>query len=407
MAKNNILCSLDIGTSNTRAIVGEIDRDGNVNIIGIGQSKTTGLKKGIIIDIEATVRGINDAVGQAERMIGEEIDSVFVAIGGPQTTLMRNKGVVAVHGEDKEVSSADVERVILAAQVLAIPPEREIINVSPTTYIVDGYEGIKDPVGMIGVRLEVEALIITGKATYLQNIRRCVERAGLEVAGLVLKGLSSGTMALTQDERELGCALIDIGGGVAEISLYQHDNILSFVSIPQGGDLITHDLAHGLRVPYAQAEQIKLVYGAATHETAGDDRIKIESVGSNQPFELEVSELVDYIQPRIEEIFDFIRNELIKAGFDKPPGGGIVITGGTCQLPGLADVAARKLGTNVRIYRPRQIGVTDPSFTASTSILQYLAGRNPLHMLQRQSRGGRSFGGLIDKIKSLFTELFG
>lgn len=407
MAKNNILCSLDIGTSNTRAIVGEIDREGNVNIIGIGQSKSTGLKKGIIIDIEATVRGIIDAVSQAERMIGEEIENVYVAIGGPQTTLMRNKGVVAVQGDEKEVTEADVERVIQAAQVLAIPPEREIINVSPIAYIVDGYEGIKDPVGMIGVRLEVEALIITGKATYLQNIRRCVERAGLEVNGLILKGLSSGVMALTQDERELGCAVVDIGGGVAEISIYQHDSIVSFASIPQGGDLITHDLAHGLRIPYAQAEQIKLVYGAATYETVGEEMIKIESVGSNQISEIDVAHLVDFIQPRVEEMFDFVRNELIKAGFTKPPGGGVVLTGGTCQLAGLAEIAACKLGTNVRVYRPKQIGVTDPSFTASTAVLQYIARHNPMVVNKQQSKGGRQVRHLAEKIKLMFSELFG
>jgi cell division protein FtsA len=405
LAKNNLLCSLDIGTSNTRAIVGEVDRDGNVNIIGIGQSKSTGLKTGIVIDIEATVRGIVDAVSQAERMIGEEIGSVYVAIGGPQTNLISNRGVVAVQGDDKEVTSADVERVIQAARVLAIPPEREIINVCPVSYIVDGYEGIKDPVGMIGVRLEVEALIITGKATYLQNIRRCVERAGLEVAGLIFKGLSSGAMALSHDERELGCALIDIGGGVAEISVYKHDSILSFISIPQGGDLITHDLAHGLRVPYAQAEQIKQVYGAATVETAGEDVIKVESVGSSQPYEVVASELVEYIQPRVEEIFDYIRNELIGAGFDQPPGGGIVLTGGTCQLPGLAEIAARKLGSNVRIYRPRQIGVTDPSFTASTAVLQYISRLDPA--LLQKPKGGRSAQRFAEKIKAIFADLFG
>lgn len=406
MAKNNLICSLDIGTTNTRAIVGELDRDGNANIIGIGQSRSTGMKKGIVIDIEATVRGITDAVSQAERMIGEEINSVFIAIGGPQTNLLSNKGVVAVQGEEKEVSSSDVDRVIQAAQVLAIPPEREIINVSPVAYIVDGYEGIKDPVGMIGVRLEVDALIITGKATYLQNVRRCVERAGLEIAGLIFKGLSSGAMALTPDERELGCALIDIGGGVSEISLYKHDIMLNFVSVPLGGDLITQDLAHGLRIPYAQAEQIKLVYGAATPETAGGDSIKIESVGSSQPEEIEVASLVDYIQPRVDEMFDYIRNELIKAGFDKPPGGGVVLTGGTCQLPGLTDLAARKLGTNVRIYRPRQIGVTDPSFTASTSVLHFISRNNPV-ALQKQIRGGRQAHKFAEKIKALFTELFG
>lgn len=405
MAKNNLLCSLDIGTSNTRAIVGEVDRDGNVNIIGIGQSKSTGLKTGIVIDIEATVRGIVDAVSQAERMIGEEIGSVYVAIGGPQTNLISNRGVVAVQGDDKEVTSADVERVIQAARVLAIPPEREIINVCPVSYIVDGYEGIKDPVGMIGVRLEVEALIITGKATYLQNIRRCVERAGLEVAGLIFKGLSSGAMALSHDERELGCALIDIGGGVAEISVYKHDSILSFISIPQGGDLITHDLAHGLRVPYAQAEQIKQVYGAATVETAGEDVIKVESVGSSQPYEVVASELVEYIQPRVEEIFDYIRNELIGAGFNQPPGGGIVLTGGTCQLPGLAEIAARKLGSNVRIYRPRQIGVTDPSFTASTAVLQYISRLDPA--LLQKPKGGRPAQRFAEKIKAIFADLFG
>lgn len=406
MAKNNLICCIDIGTSNTRAIVGEIGRDGNINIIGIGQSKSTGMKKGIVIDIEATVRAIADAVEQAERMIGEEINSVFVAIGGPQTNLLNNKGVVAVQGDDKEVTSADVDRVIQAAQVLAIPPEREIINVSPVSYIVDGYEGIKDPIGMIGVRLEADALIVTGKATYLQNIRRCVERTGLDIAGFIFKGLSSGAMALTPDERELGCALIDIGGGVSEISLYKHDTILNFVSIPQGGDLITQDLAHGLRVPYSQAEQIKLVYGAATPETAGSDVIKIESVGSTEPSELDVSILVEYIQPRVEEMFDYIRNELIRAGFDKPPGGGIVLTGGTCQLPGLTDIASKKLGTNVRIYRPRQIGVTDPSFTASTAVLQYISKHNPV-VLQKQTRGVRQAHRFTERIKSLFTELFG
>lgn len=405
MAKNNLLCSLDIGTSNTRAIVGEVDRDGNVNIIGIGQTKSTGLKKGIVIDIEATVRGILEAVSQAERMIGEEIVSVYVAIGGPQTNLISNRGVVAVQGDDKEVTSADVERVVQAARVLAIPPEREIINVCPVSYIVDGYEGIKDPVGMIGVRLEAEALIITGKATYLQNIRRCVERAGLEVAGLIFKGLSSGAMALSHDERELGCALIDIGGGVSEIAVYRQDSILDFVSIPQGGDLITQDLAHGLRIPYAQAEQIKLVYGAATPETAGSDVIKVESIGSSQPYEVEAPELVEYIQPRVEEILDFIRNELIGLGFDKPPAGGIVLTGGTCQLPGLAEIAARKLGSNVRIFRPRQIGVTDPSFTASTAVLQYISRLDPA--LLQKPKGGRQVQRFAERIRAIFADLFG
>lgn len=406
MAKNNLLCSLDIGTTNTRAIVGEADREGNVNIIGIGQSKSTGLKKGIVIDIEATVRGITDAVSQAERMIGEGIGSVYVAIGGPQTNIINNRGVVAVHGEEKEVSYADVERVIQAARVLAIPPEREIINVWPVSYIVDGYEGIKDPVGMIGVRLEAEALIVTGKATYLQNIRRCVERAGFEVAGLIFKGLASGTMALTHDERELGCALIDIGGGVTEISMYKHGSILNFVSIPQGGDLITHDLAHGLRVSSSQAEQIKLVYGAATRETAGGDVIKVESVGSSKPNDIEVSELVDFVQPRVEEIFDYIRNELIGFGFDEPPGGGVVLTGGACQLPGLAEIATKKLGSNVRVYRPRQIGVTDPSFTASTAVLQYISRNNPT-LLQKPKGGRNLVQNFADKIKVIFADLFG
>lgn len=406
MAKNNLICCIDIGTSNTRAIVGETGRDGNINIIGIGQCRSTGMKKGIVIDIEATVRAISDAVEQAERMIGEEISTVFIAIGGPQTNLLNNKGIVAVQGEDKEVTAEDVDRVIQAAQVLAIPPEREIINVSPVSYIVDGYEGIKDPVGMIGVRLEADALIVTGKATYLQNIRRCVERTGLEISGLIFKGLSSGAMALSPDERELGCALIDIGGGVTEVSLFKHDTILSFVSIPQGGDLITQDLAHGLRIPHAQAEQIKVVYGAATLEAAGSDVLKIESVGAAEATELEAVDLVEYIQPRVEEMFDYICNELIKSGFDKPPGGGIILTGGTCQLPGLTDIAMKKLGTNVRIYRPRQIGVTDPSFTASTAVLQYISQHNPV-ALQKQTRGGRQAHHFFAKIKSMFSELFG
>lgn len=406
MAKSNLICSLDIGTTNTRAIVGEFDRDGIMNIIGIGQSKSTGLKKGIVIDIEATVRGIADAVSQAERMIGEEITSVYVSIGGPQTALLSNKGIVAVQGEQREVTNTDVDRVLSAAQVLAIPPEREVINVSPQSYILDGYEGIKDPVGMIGVRLEADVLIITGKATYLQNIRRCVERAGLEINGLIFKGLSTPSMALSPDERELGCALVDIGGGVSEVSIYKHDTLLNFASIPQGGDLITQDLAHGLRVAITQAEQIKLLYGAATYESAGNTVIKVDTVGALESSTVEAVELVNYIQPRVEEIFDFIRNELIKAGFDKPPGGGVILTGGTCQLPGLTDIASQKLGTNVRLYRPRQIGVTDPSFTASTAVLHFISRVNPA-ILQKQARSGRQSSRFMDRIRSLFAEFFG
>jgi cell division protein FtsA len=406
LAKNNLICSLDIGTTNTRAIVGEIDRDGTMNIIGIGQSKSTGLKKGIVIDIEATVRGIADAISQAERMIGEDLDSVYIAVGGPQTDLLSNKGIVAVQGEQREVTSTDVDRVIAAAQVLAIPPEREVINVTPLSFIVDGYEGIKDPVGMIGVRLEADALIITGKTTYLQNIRRCVERAGLEIDGVIFKGLSTPSMALSPDERELGCALVDIGGGVSEISIYMHDTLVSFASIPLGGDLITQDLAHGLRVPISQAEQIKLLYGAATVETSSNTVFKIETVGATEATEVDSVDLVGFIQPRVEEIFDCIRNELIKAGFDKPPAGGVVLTGGACQLPGLTDIAAIKLGANVRVFRPKQIGVTDPSFTASTAVLQYITRFNP-DPLQKQAWSGRQSPRLWDRIKSLFAEFFG
>lgn len=406
MAKSNLICSLDIGTTNTRAIVGELDRNGIMNIIGIGQSRSTGLKKGIIIDIEATVRGIADAMAQAGRMVGEDLDSVYIAIGGPHTALLPNKGVVAVQGEQREVTASDVDRVIAAAQVLAIPPEREVVNVCPLSYIVDGYEGIKDPIGMIGVRLEADALIITGKATYLQNIRRCVERAGIGINGLVFKGLSTPDLALSPDERELGCALVDMGGGVSEVSIYMHDALVSFASVPQGGDLITQDLAHGLRVPIAQAEQIKLLYGAAAPESCGNTVVKYKTVGSGETAEVDAQELVDYIQPRVEEIFDCIRNELINAGFDKPPAGGVVLTGGACQLPGLTDIASRKLGANVRIYRPRQIGVTDPSFTASTAVLFYTTRVNPA-ILQKQIRSGRQPIRFIERIKNLFAEFFG
>ncbi len=409
MAKTSMLCSLDLGTSNTRVIVGEIDREGAVNIIGIGQSKSTGMKKGIIIDIEAAVNSIEDAVSQAERMIGEDIDTVVLGIGGPQTTLLRNSGVVAVQGEDKEITPQDVTRVVQAAQVLAIPPEREIISVNPISYIVDGYEGIKDPVGMIGVRLEVDALVVTGKATYLQNVRRCVEKADLEISDVVLKGIAGGNMALSSDERELGCALIDIGAGVTEISLYKHNTIQSFTSIPQGGDLITYDLAHGLRVPYSQAEQIKLLYGAASYEAAGQEAISYDSVGASESTQIDATRLVEYIKPRVEEMFDFIRNELIKSGFREPPSGGIVLTGGTCQLPGLLEVAERKLGTNVRIYRPEHIGVSDPSFTSSTAVLYYAAGHKKIkfHGSGKDSRTQRKPGKFMSKFRSLFTELFG
>lgn len=398
----SIIASLDIGTSYTKVIVGEQDRDGNVNIIGIGQSKSLGLRKGSIVDLDSTVKSIIEAVEQAERMIGVEINSAYVGFSSAHVQMLKNRGVVAVSGEDKEISEYDYDRVLQAAKVVAIPPEREIIESIPINFIVDGYDGIKDPVGMIGVRLEVEALILTATNTVMRNLRKCVERAGLTVESFVLSSLATGEVALTPDEKELGAVLINIGGGTSDVAIFQDSNLIEKIVIPVGGDHITSDISKGLRVPLAEGEKIKLKYGSTLYED--DDRaFEITTVGK-ETATVNTNKLTGIIEPRVQEIFYLIKKELNNLGYGEIMPGGIILTGGVASLPGIAELAQAQLGGNVRIYQPHFIGVADPSFTTGTGIIQYVVNNSTLSSTTQKSNNVSN--GIFDKVKAIFNDFF-
>lgn len=402
LPQKTIITSLDIGTTTTKVIVGEQDREGNVNVIGIGQSKSLGLRKGTIVDLDNTVKSIVEAVEQAERMIGIEISSVFVGIPAAHVQMLKNRGVVAVSGEDKEITEHDYDRVLQAAKVVAIPPEREIIQSIPINFIVDGYDGIKDPVGMIGVRLEVEALILTATSTVIRNFKKCIERAGLHVEDFVLSSLATGEVAVSQDEKELGSILVNIGGGSTEVAIFQNSNIVEKVVIPIGGDHITSDISKGLRIALHEGEKIKTRYGSALYKEE-EKTFEVTTVGKEKTT-VSTERLTDIIEPRVQEIFYLIKKEIIKLGYGEVMPGGIVLTGGVASLPGIAEVAQAQLGGNVRLYQPQFIGVADPAFSTGTGIIQYAVNNN--YQTTAPTKSSKIGTGLFDKVKELFNDFF-
>lgn len=370
MNQSEILVSLDIGTSKIKVIIGEVVND-SLNIIGVGSAKSNGMKKGAIVDIDQTVNSIRSAVEQAERMVGMEIDRVIVGINGNHIQLQSCHGVVAVQSENREIGNEDISRVIDAAQVLSIPPEREIIDVIPKQFIVDGLDEITDPRGMIGVRLEMEGTIITCSKTVLHNILKCVERANLQVSDICLQPLASGSVALSKDEKNLGVALIDVGGGCSTVSIFENDHLVSTSVVPLGGDNITKDLSIGLRTSTEEAEDIKLNYGHAFFDEAQENEtFDVSIIGSNTTQNYNQLQIADMIEARLEEIYAFAEREIRKAGFQGLPGG-YVLTGGTMKMTGVLELAQDLFQSNVRMAIPDYIGVREPQFTAGVGILQF------------------------------------
>lgn len=380
MSSNDIIVSLDIGTSKVRAIIGEVV-NGAINIIGVGSADSQGIRKGAIVDIDQTVQSIRSAVDHAERMVGIQISEVYVGISGNHISLQSSHGVVAVSNEDREIGDDDIERVIQAAKVIPLAPEREIIGVVPNQYVVDGTDQIHDPRSMIGVRLEVEATIVTGTKTAIHNLLRVVEKSGLKVAGLVLMSLAAGHLALSKDEKAIGTVLVDIGAGATTIAVFNENNLVATATLPIGGDYITNDIAYGLRTQADIAEKIKQKFGCALVEHAADDQVfKVNRLGSNVDKEYSQVDLSNIIEPRVQEIFHLIQLEVQRLGFTDLPGG-YVLSGGTVSLPGMLAAAQSELDTSVRIAVPDFIGVRDPAFTSGVGIIQYaskyMRGSNP------------------------------
>lgn len=411
MSNSDLIVSLDIGTSKVRVIIGEINSNGAINIIGVGSADSEGIRKGTIVDIDQTVQSIRNAVAHAERMVGISISDVYVGIAGNHIALQTNHGVVAVSNEDREIGDEDIERVLQAARVVALPPEREIIGLVPKQFFVDGLDSIQDPRGMIGVRLEVECTIITGTKAAIHNLMRCVEKAGLRVAGIILTPLASGMMTLTKDEKQMGTVLADIGAGATTLAVFEGGNLAAVSSLPIGGDYVTSDISYGLKTQTEHAEKIKLKYGCARIADADRNlKFKVTRVGSNQESECTQVELASIIEPRVQEIFHMIRQEVKRLGYLEKING-YVLTGGTVSMPGVLQLAATELESNVRIAVPDYIGVRDPSYTNGVGIIQYVtrhvrtrptvAGKRTT---KSRATAGASRPGLVEWFKNLFRE---
>ena len=370
MNSNDIYVSLDIGTSSVKVIIGEMVND-TLNIIGVGNVKSEGLRKGSIVDIDETVHSIKRAIEQAERMIGLKINQVIVGVTGNHVSLLPCHGVVAVSSDNREITNEDVARVIDAAQVVSIPPEREIIDVIPKQFIVDGLDEINDPRGMIGVRLEMEGTIITGSKTILHNTLRCVERAGLEIVDIGLQPLAAGAFALSKDEKNMGVAMIDIGGGSSTVAVFENGHLRGTSVIPVGGDHITKDLSIGLRTTTEEADKLKLKHGHAFYDHASEEEVfEVSIIGSDQQQQFNQLEVADIIEARMEEIFSLVQDELKHMNIRDLPGG-FVLTGGTANMQGVLELAQDIFQSRVRIAIPDYIGVREPQYTTAVGLIQF------------------------------------
>ncbi|BDH61052.1 cell division protein FtsA [Lysinibacillus sp. PLM2] len=370
MNNQDIYISLDIGSSSIKVLIGEVNNE-QLHVIGVGNVKTNGVRKGAIVDIDATVQSIRKAVDEAERMTGISINQVVLGIPANQTILQSVKGVVAVNSENREITDGDLERVIESAQVMSIPPERELVNLIPRQFIVDNLDEIKDPRGMIGIRLEMDATMITTSKTLLHNVLRCVERAGLKIREIYLQPLAAGYFALTEDEKSQGTAFIDLGGGSTTIAVFEDDLLTHTGVIPVGGDHVTKDLSIILKTTTEQAEKIKKQYGHAFYEDASEDEIfEVPVTGTDIVDQYNQKYISEIIGVRLEELFELVLDKLAEMGVRDLPGG-IVISGGVAQLDGIAQLARQVMQTRVRIYTPDYIGVREPLYTTAVGLIKY------------------------------------
>lgn len=352
--KDEFVVGLDIGTTKICAIVGEVSDEG-IDIVGIGSHPSKGLRKGVVINIESTVSSIKKAIEEAELMAGSEITSVYAGIAGGHIKGLNSHGIVAI--KNKEVSPLDMERVVDAAQAVSIPLDREVIHVIPQQFIVDEQDGVRDPVGMSGVRLEAKVHIVTGAVTSAQNIIKCCNRAGLNVNDILLQQLAASEASLTQDEKELGVILIDIGGGTTDLAIYSNGSVMHTAVLTLGGNHLTNDIAVGLRTPAHEAERIKLKYGCAMASLVHkDETIEVPSVGGRNPRVLSRQILAEIIEPRMEEIFTLVHQEIGRSGYEDMVAAGVVLTGGSTIMEGVPEIAEQIFNLPVRRGSPRGIG---------------------------------------------------
>lgn len=398
-----MMVGLDIGTSKVVAIVGAITPEGELKVVGIGSCRSTGLKKGVVVNIESTVHSIQRAIEEAELMAGCQIHSVYAGIAGSHIRSLNSHGIVAIR--DREVFSQDVDRVIDAAQAVAIPADQRILHILPQEFLIDEQEGVKEPLGMSGVRLEAKVHLVTCAINAAQNIEKCIKRCGLEVEDIILEQLASSYSVLTNDERELGVCIVDIGGGTTDIAIFTEGAIRHTGVIPIAGDQVTNDIAMALRTPTQHAEDIKIKYACALAKLTGpDETIKVPSVGEREPRNLSRQALAEVVEPRYDELFTLVQAELRRSGFEDLLAAGIVLTGGTSKMEGVVELAEEIFHMPVRLGAPQNIiGLSDivnnPIYSTGVGLLQYALKQQGEQADAPVKEPGFSF---ISRIKQIF-----
>lgn len=376
MPKNGYIVGIDIGTKKITALIGEVTEEKKIEIIGIGTADSRGLRKGVVVNLDATVETIKKAQEEAELMAGFEIDSAYIGISGAHIKSFNSRGVIAVSGKNREITKEDIRRVIEQSKAVSIPPDREIIHIIPQEYVVDEQDGIKYPLGMSGIKLEVNVHIVTGAITSVQNLKTCISRTGIGIEQIVLNQIATSHSVLTHDEMELGVGLIDIGGGTTEIAIFERGSLWYTSVIPIGGDNFTNDIAVGLRTPIPEAEKIKKKFGCVSSPLVDEqDTIEVPSVGrGKKPRVLSRQLLAEIIQPRAEEIFRLVDNDIKRMGYEKSLNSGVVLTGGTSLLEGLEEISEGVFDLPVRRGDPGGAGglvdrVNTPDYSTSVGLL--------------------------------------
>ncbi len=407
--RERYLVGLDVGTSNVCAVVAESLDDGSLDIVGIGVAESRGIKRGVVVNLEAAVDSVKKAIEEAELMAGVEVDSVHLALSGPHIKGFNSRGVIAVAGKNREITRDDVRRAIDAAKAVALPTGREILHVLPQDFVVDEQDGIGAPVGMTGARLEVNVHVVTGAVSSTQNIIACVNRAGVTVVDMVIEQLAAAEAVLTSDEKELGVALVDIGGGTADLAIFERGSLWHTGVVAVGGDHFTNDIAVGLRTPIPDAEKVKRKTGCALSSMVDEDEtIEVASVGGRKPRLMPRRILSEILQPRAEEIFHLVWDEIRRAGYEKSLNSGIVLTGGGSILEGMPEIAEQIFDLPIRRGCPVGVGgladhVNSPTFATPVGLVLY-AHRNRAPEPARVGAG--AFGRMAGRLRGIFREFF-
>jgi len=405
-----LLAGLDIGTNKTNTLIAELREDDTIEIVGVGSVPSRGIKRGVIVDLEQAAEAIRESVGNAERMAGEQIDSAVVAVNGSHISSFNSQGVIAISKEHPEIEEEDIEKVIEAAKAGVIAPERELIHVLPREFILDGQKGILDPLGMSGSRLEGKVHIVTGSVTAVQNLLKCMEIAEIEVEELIFGSLACGNAILNKTEKELGVLLIDMGAGTSDISVFINDNIAYSSILPLGGIQITNDLAIGLKISIEEAERLKIKFGNVMENYISPEEV-IEIVRESRGEKEKVAKkyLIDIIQPRVEEIFSLIREELERANYYDIFTQGVVLTGGCALLPGITELAEKIFATNTRVGKPSYPGelgdlINEPRFSTVMGLLDYAVEQISMDSSRksRKKKSGSFFNKAINWLKDFF-----